>query len=543
MTVPSVPPFPVTWNDPLDAERTWFRDEMHFPEPLTPLTAWLLASTFNVGTPRACEELAMDMKGLLYGVFNGYGYNLTAPVPEEELPARRERSQQVMPARLDGLRRDWEERYLPRVLELTREIDSLDLERAPASEAAAALERLREILVELWHVHFLVVFPKLGCGERFYELYARATGSTDQTEAYRCLQGFPNKSVEAGKALWELAQLAAASPEVRAAVERDDADAALDELRGSEAGRAFTAALDRYLDEYGRRANGIELAFPLWLETPGFVLGLVRSYLAGSSGDPDAEHAALVDERERLIAAALERVAGSELEGPFRHALATAQAAWPLEEDHAFYIDQRALAAVRLQLLGLGRRLAAAGQLAAAEDVWFAEPDELRAALEHGADLTRVALERKAERERQRELQPPPFLGAPPRGAADPGLEKFFGKGGPPELADGVLRGAPASAGRVTGVARVITRIDDLHRVRSGDILVCRSTTPPWTPVFGSIKALVADTGGVLSHGAIVAREYRIPAVMGTKVATRVIADGQTITVDGSSGEVVLDGR
>src|SRR5581483_2903025 len=437
---------PVSWSDPRDAERTWFRDDMHFPEPLTPLTAWLLGSTFNAGTPRACEELAMEMQGLLYGVFNGYGYNHTVPVPEAELPARRERNRQVMPARMDTLRRDWEERYLPRVLELT-------------GEAAAALERLREILVELWHIHFLVVFPKLGCGERFFELYARATGSTDQTEAYRCLQGLPNKSVEAGRALWELAQRAAALPEVRGTIEQEDEDAALAQLDGSEAGRAFRAALDRYLDEYGRRANGIELAVPLWLETPGFVLGLVRSYLVGSSGDPDSEHAALVEERERLIAAALERVAGSELEAPFRHALEVAQAAWPLEEDHAFYIDQRALAAVRLQLLGLGRRLAASGQLAAAADVWFAEPDELRAALEHGADLTRVALERKAERERQRELQPPPFLGAPPRGAADPGLEKFFGQGGPPELADGVLRGAPASAGRVTGVARVITRI------------------------------------------------------------------------------------
>jgi pyruvate,water dikinase len=86
----------------------------------------------------------------------------------------------------------------------------------------------------------------------------------------------------------------------------------------------------------------------------------------------------------------------------------------------------------------------------------------------------------------------------------------------------------------------VIARIDELDRVQAGDILVCRSTTPPWTPVFGSIIGLVTDTGGVLSHGAIVAREYRLPAVVGTKIGTRVIADGQTITVDGERGEVTL---
>jgi pyruvate,water dikinase len=247
-----------------------------------------------------------------------------------------------------------------------------------------------------------------------------------------------------------------------------------------------------------------------------------------------------VEERERLIAEALEQVSGTELEGAFRGALQAAQAAWPLEEDHAFYIDQRALAAVRLELLGLGRRFAAEGKLAQAEDIWFLKYDELTTAVANDADLTDLTRARKQEHEAQRTLEAPPFLGSPPTGAGDPGLEKFFGKAGPPELEGTLLRGSPASAGRVTGTARVIARIDELDRVQAGDILVCRSTTPPWTPVFGSIIGLVTDTGGVLSHGAIVAREYRLPAVVGTKIGTRVIADGQTITVDGERGEVTL---
>jgi rifampicin phosphotransferase len=533
MTVESVPPtFPVEWREPEDAQLTWFRDEMHFPEPLTPLTVTLLLGTFDEGNPLACDELAMPMAGLLYSGFNGYAYNVTRPVPEAEMPARMERNKQVMPERMDNLRRLWDEQYLPRVSELTDTINSLDLECAPAAEIGARLAQLREVLVELWHIHFLVVFPKLGCGERFFEIYKAATGSDDQTAAYRCLQGFPNKSIEAGKALWQLSRLATEDESVRAAVMNGD-------LHAIE-GTPFGDALERYLDEYGRRANGIELALPLWLETPEFVLGLVRSYLTGERGDPEVEHSALVEERERLIAEALERVSGTELEGPFRGALQAAQAAWPLEEDHAFYIDQRALAAVRLQLLGLGRRLAAEGRLAEAGDIWFVEYEEVAAAAAEDADLTDLARARKREHEAQRTLEAPPLLGAPPTGAADPGLEKFFGKAGPPELEGTVLRGSPASAGRVTGTARVIERIDELDRVQAGEILVCRSTTPPWTPIFGSIAALVTDTGGVLSHGAIVAREYRLPAVVGTKIGTRVIADGQTITVDGERGEVLL---
>lgn len=526
------PTFPVEWKNPEDAQLTWFRDEMHFPEPLTPLTTTLLFDTFDEGNPLACEELAMPMAGLFCGAFNGYAYNVTRPVPEAEMPARIERNKQVMPERMDTLRRLWDDRYLPRVVELTDEIDSLDLEHVPAAELDARLARLRTALVELWQIHFLVVFPKLGSGERFFEIYKAATGSEDQTAAYRCLQGFPNKSVKAGKALWELSRMASEDESVRAAVLRGDA-AALE-------GTSFKDALGRYLDEYGRRANGIELAYPLWLETAEFVLSLLRSYLTGEMGDPDVERGTLVEERERLIAEALERVSGTELEGPFRGALQAAQAAWPLEEDHAFYIDQRALAAVRLQLLGLGRRLAAEGKLAQSEDVWFLKYEELAAAVADDADLTDLTRARKQEQDAQRTLEAPPFLGPPPTGAGDPGLEKFFGKGGPPELEGTVLRGSPASAGRVTGTARVIARIDELDRVQAGDILVCRSTTPPWTPVFGSIVALVTDTGGVLSHGAIVAREYRLPAVVGTKIGTRVVADGQTITVDGERGEVIL---
>jgi phosphoenolpyruvate synthase/pyruvate phosphate dikinase len=127
-----------------------------------------------------------------------------------------------------------------------------------------------------------------------------------------------------------------------------------------------------------------------------------------------------------------------------------------------------------------------------------------------------------------------------PSAPADPGLSKFFGKPGPPEVEGAVLRGSAGSRGRVEGVARVVRSLQELDRVQPGEILVCRSTTPPWTPIFASIAGLVTDTGGVLAHGAIVAREYAIPAVMGTKIGTQMIRDGQRITVDGDAGEVLI---
>ena len=103
---------------------------------------------------------------------------------------------------------------------------------------------------------------------------------------------------------------------------------------------------------------------------------------------------------------------------------------------------------------------------------------------------------------------------------------------------DGEIMGKPGSAGTVRGTARIISSIAEAGRLQPGDILVAETTAPPWTPLFATVAAVVTDTGGVLSHCAVVAREYAIPAVVGTGGASKVIADGQTIEVDGDAGIV-----
>jgi pyruvate,water dikinase len=139
-------------------------------------------------------------------------------------------------------------------------------------------------------------------------------------------------------------------------------------------------------------------------------------------------------------------------------------------------------------------------------------------------------------------MKPPPALGTrPPVEEDNPMVSKFFGAP-PPENPDPrIINGNAASAGKVTATARVILTLDDADRLRPGEILVCPATMPPWTPLFAVAAGVVTDHGGVLSHTAIVAREYQIPAVVGTKVATTLISDGQTITVDGTAGTVKLE--
>ena len=543
MTTTAAAEFPVTWQEPGDATLTWIRDPMHFPAPVTPLTTAYLRESFGPGVEGACEALASPLRTLRHTAFNGWVYHSPVPAaPPEEMGARVEAHMPVMGNHMDNLRRRWDEEYLPEVLRLTAEIDALDL-GSTGEASVAAFERLVAIGREIWRIHFLIVFPKLAAGERFSQLYTQITGTTNEMEPYRCLQGEPNKSLEADRALWDLAREVEATPAVAGVLRTGTPSDALALLDASPEGRAWRDRFDAYLDEYGQRAQLIELAAPTWVEEPAFAIENLRRYLAGDALDPEGQRVRFLAEARALVDAARARIADDPaLTAAFDHAYRVARDVWPLEEDHAFYIDQGALAgATRRAFIRIADALVRGGQLQTRDDVWYLDFEAVRDGLA-GRDLTDRAREGRHRHADESLLEAPPLLGVPPDPDVpmDPALVKFFGKPGPPEVDDRVLRGSAGSRGRAQGVARVVRSVNELDRVQVGEILVCRSTTPPWTPIFASITALVTDTGGVLAHGAIVAREYGIPAVMGTKIATQIIADGQRITVDGDTGEVLI---
>jgi pyruvate,water dikinase len=193
--------------------------------------------------------------------------------------------------------------------------------------------------------------------------------------------------------------------------------------------------------------------------------------------------------------------------------------------------------------LEAGNRLARHGTIAEADDVFYLVPDEIAEGISNGAKFTTVVANRKTEMERDSQIPAPPMIGTdygpPPDNPVGRAIGRFFG-GPPPEsdVASGLVRGNPGSAGTVTGTARVIANVRDAERLGHGEILVTATTAPPWTPLFATAGGIVTDTGGPLSHCAIVAREYQLPAVVGTGFATQVIKDGQTIEVNGNLSEV-----
>jgi pyruvate,water dikinase len=394
----------------------------------------------------------------------------------------------------------------------------------------------------------MVGLPFLMALSQFDELYRDLFGNDDAFGAYKLLQGIDNKTVASGREQWQLSRQALASPVVRRVLEEEAAAEVIPTLEGSAAGRAFLADLRAYLDVYGARGDKFStLSDPAWIEDPTPVIKNLKDFITQPDRDLEAERTALAAERERAIAEAREKLAAypRPVVEEFEALLKAALVAIVLSEDHGYWIDYSATYRARRVLLEFGRRFAAAGVLEQANDVVHLTLDEIRQTAVNLPAIDRRGLVagRKAEIEHFSGVEAPPALGTPPDGPPpnDP-LMRAIGKfmGAPVEQSGqpGVLTGNPGSAGFVRGTARVIRSLADAARLGRGEILVAETTAPPWTPLFATAAAVVTDTGGVLSHCAVVAREYGIPAVVGVGTATKMIRDGQTLEVDGAAGVI-----
>lgn len=287
----------------------------------------------------------------------------------------------------------------------------------------------------------------------------------------------------------------------------------------------FTRALGDFLAEYGHReSTSVALSSsPTWSETPEVVLGLVKVLLGNKGRTTDQTGQAL---RELGSHPALRN---RWLRRQVFAAVEASKAGMAFREDTHFYATML-LPPLRRALLELGARLRTAGVLDGAPDVFHLRFEELRAISDavtltpEDRDRLRAAVLARAAKRQELAGQP----------VVD--LDALFADRTPGPGA--LVAGTGASRGTATGAVRIIHGPADFGGLRSGEILVCPYTSPSWTPLFQRAAAVVVDAGGTGSHAAIVAREYGIPAVMGTRNATAVLADGQRVTVNGSTGLV-----
>ena len=527
--------FPISWSDPSDAERSWRRDDMHSPFYLVPLSQDYVALIGN-GFAYRYERLDVPIS-MRAQVINGYLYFSWVPLgPESEHEA-------VVEQYLATLREhtpfaiDYWARSVPELRGLYAEIAAIEVEELPADRLAEAWELAWERAQRAWAIHFYAITGPYQVMDDLADLYESVIDGAHPGEALKLIQGTIHELVGVDAGLGRLTELAGASPELAAAVSTRPA-VSLDALASLSGGEAFVAELHRFLEEHGHLGQGFDdLALASWGEEPAMVLAEIGKRLERAV-EPATERAArLAGEAEALARGVRDRLADQpERLAEFERLLGLARKIGPITETHNYWIDRMAQARLRTFVIRVGERLARAGVLEQPHDVLYLRRAEVPVLLRSLQDRRAVVAERKAEHEHWRRINPPSELGKPtdagPSGRFDG--ERFAKED------DAIVRGTGASAGIVSGPARVVLGPDDFERVRPGDIIVAPSSNPSWVPLFTIAGGLVTNTGGVLCHAAVVAREFALPAVVGTGDATTRIADGQLLELDGTTGFVRL---
>jgi pyruvate,water dikinase len=548
---------PLEWKVPREGGR-YFRSSVAelLPEPLSPLFATLALPLWNEAT----QEMMAQSMGLEHDSFalltiHQYAYYemaLTAWQSARLLFTLTVRGPRMV-RMLRTARTRWADEARPRYANVASEWTGRDLAATPALELLAGAHQIVEAAAR-YYVSIQLVLAAANLSEAiFTNVYNRLIKRQSDPPALTFLLGFDSVPIRAEKSLYALAMWArlegelagylarASGKDIAAAYESQSAP-----IAGGESWRGFTGRLAEHLNHFGHVIYDLDFSKSVPAEAPAPLLETLKYFVAGQGRNPYERQAAATAAREQAAESLLARLSGLRLR-LFQSVLRWAQRWAPLREDTLADVGL-GWPALRRILREAGRRMVAAGAIAERDDVFWLKREEVEEAarlLDAGQpaeDDRRAIAERRETWRREHGVTPPVAL--PVKGGA-----RFFGldlsrwmPARSSQAASSTIRGIGASPGRVAGPACVIHGPEEFDRMKPGDILVANITTPAWTPLFAMASGIVTDVGGPLSHSSIVAREYGVPAVLGTGVATHRIRSGQHITVDGDGGVVTLGG-
>ena len=560
--------FPVDWASESEKELFWVYDDLHCPHPLSPMYfdigGWWLSCDHmfrRFGTPFATDWIAKNVNGYLYTAaipaqagltlnVSEYDYATTPVVPVDPEYASKIGTYlgAVLPTYGNEFATWWQDRlrpemehnfaYLEGKYDQAHEMDLMQL--------ACLLEDAIDIHDRHWKIHWMLNFAQLSATLNLRAVMEKTHGKINEQLLGRLQNSAKDRNWDSIEALWKMKEEAKADTELAAAFKHETAQEIIAALKTTKRGERFIAErVVAYQKEYGWHAVwSHEFIFPTVREHMAPVIELVRGYIETNYDYPKTIAVLAAD-----IAAAAKEI----LEGLSGEALEEMRAAndinlkmAPLTPDHHFYIDQGANAHLRLALVLCGEKLVEMGALDAADDVVFFKYNELRVFMGNpsGMDGKALVAQRKAEREKAYTFRPKEWIGTcTPTQLAFPYLnlwgfpDKFYRKA---STVKGQINGLGGSPGIVEGIARVVLREDQFDTVRAGDVLVCQMTNPAWVVLFTKIVGLVTDAGGTVSHPAVLSREFGIPAVVGSSVATQEIKNGDRIRINGTTGLVEI---
>ncbi len=558
--------FPIEWDEG-QKDLFWVHDDLHIPNPVSPMYAdiggWWLTCDYmfrRFGTPFASDWLVKIINGYVYtaaipadasvnAVAHEYGAKYVARTPTD--PAYAEQIGAylgwTLPYYADNFLDWWKDRLIPEMEGNFKRIDNYDYESADLLELAILLEDMIDVHDRHWHIHWLLNFSQFSATMALNDEIARVKGEGDHGPLMGRLQAsIENRNWDAIKGLWEMKEVVKADTgEVARAFTKATANDVIAVLNDSDAGRAFISDhLDKYINVYGYKSMWAhELSFKIWKENPAPAVEAVRGYLEMDYDYP-ADIARVQADLDAAAAEVMEGIPQGKDRDSLQTALDLSLKMNPLTPDHHFYIDQGTNARLRLVLIEVGKKMVALDMLQDPEDIMYLRYNELRAVMAGSFphDVAELVSDRRDEREDAYQIRPRDWVGTATEEAV--GFPYWTLWGFPekyhrePPTSEAIISGLPASSGVIEGTARVVLSPEQFDEVKKGEIAVCRMTSPAWVVLFTRIGGLVTDAGGMASHPAVVSREFAIPAVVGTSDATRRIESGQTIRVNGSTGQV-----
>jgi phosphohistidine swiveling domain-containing protein len=554
--------FPIEWDEG-EEELFWIYDDLHCPNPVSPMFFdiggwWLTCDHMfrRFGTPFAADWIAKEINGYVYTAAvpadsrieseaTEYQARYAPRVPRDPDHAAKIGAYLgwVLPHYAGNFLDWWRDRLRPEIERNFEYLDGFDTEGAGFIELAVLLEDAIDIHDRHWKIHWMLNFAQFASTQSLNALLEEEKGDAAAALMGRLQSSIEDRNWDSIEDLWKMKEEIKEDSELRAAFEGETAADVMGALEGSERGRRFIEErVEPHQRHFGYKAIwSHEFAFKTWREDPAPMIEAVRGYLA-TDYDYPAAIAGVRDDLEAAKREALEGAEGGELEDALERSLSMN----PLTPDHHFYIDQGTNARLRLLLIAIGEKLVEAGTIDDAEDVMFLRYNELRLLMadQEAFDARDLIGDRRDAREDAFEKRPPSWVGTATQTALDfPynalwGFPEKFHAGEP--ATTGEVRGLAASAGVVEGPARYVQSLDEFDQVQDGEILVCRMTNPAWVVLFTKIAGLVTEAGGAVSHPAVVAREFGIPAVVGTTNAGERIATGDRVRVNGTTGVVEI---
>ena len=529
----------------------WELDAVHFPRPVTRYWSEMHPAALKRGFREFTSFYGMLLDTLDYAYVNGFAYHAPRPVAPEQAPERFQRAEEVFAKKLwrEQLR-EWDEIFKPASIRKHKELQAVEPEQLSDAELSEYLSRCYEHHQEMVYQHMRHTGAAMVAIGDLLAHAAEWTG-VPHAELLGMMRGTAPVSAGASGELATMVSAINADPAAQEILSADaDPGETLERLRtlDSDAGRAVSA----YLELTGYRLlDGFDISGRYALEMPDALLRAVRAQVAGGR-DSDARA-----EAEATIAEIREKVPAEHRE-QFDEMVGEARLMYRIRDERGVYSDIWASGIMRRAVLGGGRRLAADGRLHDPEHLVDASFAEMQALVlgEDGPSADELAA-RHDWRMTHSAKDAPMHLGPPASPPPDPSglppaearmmraagltIDAMFA---PSQEAheENLLHGLAASAGVYEGPARLVSGPADFDRIVQGDVLVTECTTEAFNILLPLLGALVTDSGGLLSHPAIVSREYGIPGVVGTRDATGRIADGARVRVDGGAGEVAVLG-